>query len=134
MSLGTIKFNADKTITVSTKMLDIEGIELEFSIIRETAIDGETGKALKNPECKKSYVCKATANGRVYNSDTVVGHEIIQVEEKAATCTETGWEAYGYCTECDYTTYKEIPASHEILQVGATAATCTETGWEAYEY
>ena len=130
----TIKFNADKTITVSTKMLDIEGIELEFSIIRETALDGETGKALKNPECKKSYCCKATVNGRVYNSDTVVGHEIIQVEEKAATCTETGWEAYGYCTECDYTTYKEIPASHEILQVGAKAPTCTEVGWEAYEY
>ena len=43
---------ADKTITVSTKMLDIEGIELEFSIIRETALDGETGRALKNPECK----------------------------------------------------------------------------------
>ena len=128
----TIKFNADKTITVSTKMLDIEGIELEFSIIREKALDGETGKALKNPECKKSYCCKATVNGRVYNSDTVVGHEIIQVEEKAATCTETGWEAYGYCTACTYTTYVELPENGhtplEAVKENEVAPKCDVAG------
>ena len=113
-------------------MLDIEGIELEFSIIREKALDGETGKALKNPECKKSYCCKATVNGRVYNSDTVVGHEIIQVEEKAATCTETGWEAYEYCTACTYTTYVELPENGhtplEAVKENEVAPKCDVTG------
>ena len=37
--------------------------------------------------------------------------DIVKVEAKAPTCTEIGWNAYEYCTECDYTTYEEIPAT-----------------------
>ena len=61
-------------------------------------------------------------------------HEIVNVDAKAKTCTEIGWNAYEYCSECDYTTYVEIPASHEIVNVDAKAKTCTEIGWNAYEY
>jgi hypothetical protein len=35
---------------------------------------------------------------------------LVQVDAKAPTCTEIGWEAYEYCTACDYTTYVELPA------------------------
>ncbi|MBR3836329.1 MAG: leucine-rich repeat protein [Clostridia bacterium] len=59
---------------------------------------------------------------------------LVQVEAQAPTCTEIGWDAYEYCTACDYTTYEEIPASHSIVNVDAKAATCTEAGHEAYEY
>ena len=46
---------------------------------------------------------------------TKCGYEVIEehtletVEAHAPTCTEIGWDAYEYCTACDYTTYEEIP-------------------------
>ena len=40
-----------------------------------------------------------------------LGHEEINHEAKAATCTEKGWAAYVTCSRCDYTTYSEIKAT-----------------------
>ncbi|MCQ2463637.1 MAG: hypothetical protein MJ177_09610, partial [Clostridia bacterium] len=45
---------------------------------------------------------------------------------KAATCTESGWEAYQTCSRCDYTTYTEIPK----LPHGYTSA---RFNWNGYE-
>ncbi len=62
---------------------------------------------------------------------------LVQVDEKEATCTDIGWDAYEYCTACDYTTYNELPATnHEgtLVQVDEKEATCTDIGWDAYEY
>ncbi len=62
---------------------------------------------------------------------------LVQVEAKAPTCDEAGWEAYEYCTACDYTTKVELPAlNHKdtLVQVEAKAPTCDEAGWNAYEY
>ncbi len=60
-------------------------------------------------------------------------HNIVTVEARAATCTEAGWDAYEYCTDCDYTTKVEIPAlGHELADVAAKDPTCTEDGWSAY--
>ncbi|MBE6811373.1 MAG: hypothetical protein E7523_00660 [Ruminococcaceae bacterium] len=54
---------------------------------------------------------------------------LVQVEAQAPTCTEIGWEAYEYCTACDYTTYKEIPvAEHTEETVKGYAATCEKAG------
>ncbi|MDD6043381.1 MAG: leucine-rich repeat protein [Eubacteriaceae bacterium] len=39
-----------------------------------------------------------------------LGHDIVQHEGKAATCTEAGNKAYVTCTRCDYTTFEEIKA------------------------
>lgn len=39
-----------------------------------------------------------------------LGHDLINHEAKAPTCTEIGWEAYDTCTRCDYTTYVEKAA------------------------
>ncbi|MGN1042404.1 MAG: leucine-rich repeat domain-containing protein, partial [Christensenellales bacterium] len=41
---------------------------------------------------------------------SALGHDEIRHEAKAATCTESGWEAYVTCSRCDYTTFDEIPA------------------------
>ena len=60
--------------------------------------------------------------------------KLVQVDAKAPTCTEIGWDAYEYCSACNYTTYVELPASHNIVTVDAKAPTCTEIGWDAYEY
>ncbi|MBR2418174.1 MAG: hypothetical protein IKB12_06030 [Clostridia bacterium] len=51
------------------------------------------------------------------------------VEAKAPTCTEIGWDAYEYCTACDYTTYAEKAAlDHDIVIDEAVAPKCGETG------
>ena len=58
-----------------------------------------------------------------------LGHDTVQHEAKAATCTEVGWEAYETCSRCDYTTYKEVPATgHTEVIDPAVEATCTKTG------
>jgi len=65
-----------------------------------------------------------------------LGHILTHHKEKAATCTEAGWEAYDTCKRegCDYSTYQEIPAlGHDLVKHDAKAATCTEAGWEAYD-
>jgi hypothetical protein len=51
--------------------------------------------------CGVSYTQEAPA----------LGHDLVSHEAKAATCTQAGWSAYESCSRCDYTTYKEIPAT-----------------------
>ena len=55
---------------------------------------------------------------------------LVQVEAKAPTCCEIGWDAYEYCTACDYaTTYEEKAAlDHDIVIDAYVAPACTETG------
>ena len=64
-------------------------------------------------------------------------HTLEAVEAKAPTCTEAGYDAYEYCTACDYSTKVEKEAlNHKdtLETVEAKAPTCTEIGWDAYEY
>ena len=51
---------------------------------------------------------------------------------KAAACTEAGWEAYDTCSSCDYTTYKEIPATGHHHDAVVTAPTCTAKGYTTH--
>ncbi len=63
-----------------------------------------------------------------------LGHNILAHEAVAATCTESGYNAYESCTRCSYSTYIEIPAlGHDITSHQAKNATCTEFGWKAYK-
>lgn len=41
--------------------------------------------------------------------EEALGHDVVQHEAKAATCTSVGWNAYETCSRCDYTTKVEIP-------------------------
>ena len=61
-----------------------------------------------------------------------LGHDIINHEEKAPTCTEIGWNAYVTCSRCDYTTYAETPATGHSHNAVVTAPTCTEEGYTTY--
>lgn len=62
------------------------------------------------------------------------GHDYIDHEAKAATCTEIGFDAYQTCSRCDYSTYSEIAAlGHDYVNHEAKAQTCTEIGWNAYQ-
>ena len=59
-------------------------------------------------------------------------HSLSENPGQLPTCTEIGWEAYETCENCDYTTYKEIPATdHSFGDWAETkASTCTEKGEE----
>ena len=60
---------------------------------------------------------------------SALGHDIVNHEAKAPTCTAVGWDAYDTCTRCDYTTYAEKSATgHTEVVDAAVAATCTATG------
>ena len=63
-----------------------------------------------------------------------LGHDYINVDAKAATCTEDGWHQHIKCQRdgCDDNTKVVIPASHTIITVPAQAPTCTEVGWKDY--
>ncbi|MBR5826256.1 MAG: hypothetical protein IKY78_04125, partial [Clostridia bacterium] len=63
---------------------------------------------------------------KVYASDSVVGHSLVSVDAQAPTCTEIGWEAYEYCTACDYTTYEEIPAIGHVFSTSGICDVCGE--------
>ena len=63
---------------------------------------------------------------------TVGSHSLVPHDAKAPTCTEGGY-AYSACSQCDYTTYSELPATgHAFTAEKAeekylkSAATCTE--------
>ena len=43
------------------------------------------------------------------------GHDMQSVDDKASTCTESGWKDYTICSRCDYNTYTEIPSlGHDL--------------------
>ena len=162
---ATITFDADTTVDLFVAIVNADNlVEVNFTVFKETKLDGETEKTLQNAECGKSYYCKATVGNAVYVSDSVAGHggeatcvakavcetcgvefgnidtnnhkdTLVQVDAKAPTCTAIGWDAYEYCTACDYTTYEEIPVhGNTLVKVDAQAVTCSAIGWDAYEY
>ena len=79
---------------------------------------------------EKTYTCGTC--GDTYTEEIAAGHTLTQVEAKAATCTEDGWAAYEYCTECDYTTFAEIGATGHDYDAVVTAPTCADKGYTTY--
>lgn len=87
------------------------------------------------PTCtEKGYTTYTCACGDTYVDDYVdaLGHNEIHHDGKAATCTEKGWKAYVTCSRCDYSTYKEIPATGHSYTATVTAPTCMEQGYTTY--
>ena len=80
--------------------------------------DGEITTA---PGCEtegvKTYTC-GTCGETKTEAVAPNGHKLTQVEAKAPTCTEVGWNAYEYCSNCDYTTYVEIPKLVAVAKIG----------------
>ena len=101
--------------------------------VRENEVAATCTKDGSYDEVVYCSVCNAELSRKAKKLDAL-GHDFIDHEAKAASCTEIGWEAYQTCSRCDYTSYKEIPAlGHDYVDHEAKAATCTEIGWEAYQ-
>ena len=63
-----------------------------------------------------------------------LGHNVVEDEAVAATCTEDGLTAGSHCTRCDEVLDAQeiIPAlGHNVVEDEAIAATCTENGLTA---
>ena len=96
--------------------------------VRENGIDATCTKNGSYDEVIYCSVCHAEQS-RESRTIPALGHDYIDHEAKAATCTEIGWAAYQTCSRCEYTTYAVIPAlGHDMISDAAAAATCTESG------
>ncbi|MBP5243019.1 MAG: hypothetical protein J6Z36_04945, partial [Clostridia bacterium] len=80
-------------------------------------IASQTTPATYDADGKTVYTATVAFEGKTYTDSKEVTvpalrHNLEHHEGKAATCTDVGWEAYDTCkdADCDYTTYKEIPA------------------------
>ena len=127
-SRKVIHYNGTENMwnNITKDMIDIQSPDLHYlEKISKPATCSEDGQ--EDLVCTK---CDDTFSSKVIPAS----HKLVAVEAKAKTCTEAGWDAYEYCTECDYSTKVEILASHELVAVDAQSKTCTEAGWEAYEY
>ena len=94
------------------------------------------GEVTLNPTCttigQKTFTCTVCHAVKVETLNAL-GHDFVNHNAKAATCTEKGWEAYKTCSRCDYTTYIEINAlGHDEVPHEGKAATCTKDGWKSY--
>ena len=88
--------------------------------------DEEIKEATCNDDGYKIKACKC---GAEVMEILPAAHVEETHEAKVPTCTEIGWDTYVTCSRCDYTTYKEIPATgHTEVTDKAVAATCTQTG------
>ena len=73
----------------------------------------DNGTITFSPTCttegERKYTCIGC--GRI-KTETIqaTGHDLVHHDAQAATCTANGWETYDTCSNCDYTTYTEIPA------------------------
>ena len=85
------------------------------------------GKAATCSDPQTCMVCGETLKA-------ALGHDKVNHDAKAPTCTDTGWDAYETCSRCNYTTYAEKAAlGHDKVNHDAKAPTCTDIGWDAYE-
>ena len=86
----------------------------------------------KGKEIRTCKVCSKTEERAI----PTIPHTIVKEADKAATCTENGYEGREYCSVCN-TTIKErtiIPATgHDIKLVGAKDSTCTSKGYSGDE-
>ena len=60
-------------------------------------------------------------------------HVYTYYEGKEPTCTENGYQPYGVCDICGYSTYQVIPElGHSLVHHDSVPATCTESGTRDY--
>ena len=82
---------------------------------------------------EKTFTCTVCSTTKTETLNAL-GHELIHHDAKAATCLESGWDAYDTCSRCSYTTFEKIDAlGHDKVPHTAQAATCLEIGWNAYD-
>ena len=139
--------NVGKTIKVELVIRDhAANIDTAFAIASVTyEFDGVTEincihswsdwEVTSEPTCmvdgEEARVC-VHCNASEHRAVNKLGHDLVQHEAKAATCTEIGWNAYDACSRCDYTTKVEIPAKGHVpapaVKENGLEPCCTDDG------
>ena len=110
---------AEELSNVAVPALD----HTEGEPVRENEVAAKCEEAGSYEEVVYCTVCETELSRKTVVTDEL-GHDIVEYEGKAATCTEAGWTAYETCSRCDYTTYVEIvPIEHHYVD-----GKCTECG------
>lgn len=105
----------------------------EYRVEADCTHDGEYVSVTLCTECHEEI-------SRTRHVIPALGHDLVQVQAKAATCTEDGNNAYEYCKRCDYTTKEIVKAlnhnfvrNEETLVYECSHAGCNETNGRDYE-
>ncbi len=89
----------------------------------------------KEPTCtekgNKYRTCSACGKKENIIIDEL-GHSLTHYNGKEPSCTENGYKDYDFCSNCDYSTYTEIPALGHDYQKKSEIATCTKNGFITY--
>ncbi len=138
---GTTTYKASYEGFTQTSTSDpVDGALGAHTIVKVAAVD-ETCTTDGN---KEHYKCTVEGCGKLFSdaagtTETTLeavtikaAHILKQVDAKDPTCTEIGWDAYEYCTRCDYTTYAEKSALGHDYKSVVTAPTCTEKGYTTH--
>ena len=114
----------DTSCNVCGFIRDAECAHTELETLTATNATCTLPGLTEGKKCKKC--------GEIVTAQTEVpalGHDEINHETKAPTCTEIGWDAYVTCSRCDYTTYLEKPAlGHTEVVDARIEPTCTTVG------
>ena len=89
--------------------------------------------AIKEPTCTERGDARRDCANCPYFETAIYEtrpHKTESHAGKDATCAENGWTAYEECVDCDYTTFKEIPATDEHTAGEWVTVTEAEVGKE----
>lgn len=110
---GEVEYTCDCGYVSKEKLEKLDHVPASWKV---------TSAASCTEEGSKSVFCKNCDTELDTEVIPAKGHDIVNVEAKAATCSEVGYDAYEYCTLCNYSTYKE---KDMIEHTPGKEATCT---------
>ena len=105
---GTDEHKCSVCHTKETKTTDAKGHTNAAAVI-ENKVEATCTVDGRYDSVVYCSVCKAELS-REAKTIEKLGHDTVQHEAQAPTCTEIGWNAYETCTRCNYTTYVELPS------------------------
>lgn len=119
----------------------------DYSDLNEKTIDAlghKYDKIVTPATCEEpgytTFICHVCGDTYIGEETPAKGHALIHHEGLNATCDAIGYKPYVTCSECDYSTYEEIPAvggEHEYTEEvvnpttstkGYTLHTCSKCG------
>ena len=93
------------------------------------------GHDMADATCELPSTCTRKDCG--YTEGEALGHDMVEVEALAPTCTAEGYTAHLGCSRCDLTEGKEAvainPDAHTLVDVAEQAPTCEAVGYTAHK-
>lgn len=105
-----------------------EIVSTSYSVVLEpSCTENGTGIYVSNEFKNKEFEVQTTEV-----SIDALGHNLIHIEGKPATCTEIGWDAYDKCSNCNFSSYVEIARLDHDYELIVTEPSCIEEGYTTH--